>query len=194
MNRHIWFTVLVVCFYLFTLCFCSQNEDDDDDDNGDNDVTDDDVADDDSADDDLTDDDAVDDDTTDDDDSVLNNDLVWGRCICGDVDDHTLVRVGSYNLHGGNEASIEELAQGIANHLPFDLLFLQECPEDYSDGLAAELGMNSFRYGGLAILWKRAGVWRKRTLQSTASSSLFMRCTWAGIPRVTHSAANLSTR
>jgi len=152
MNRHIWFTVLVVCFYLFTLCFCSQNEDDDDDDNGDNDVTDDDVADDDSADDDLTDDDAGDDDTTDDDDSVLNNDLVWGRCICGDVDDHTLVRVGSYNLHGGNEASIEELAQGIANHLPFDLLFLQECPEDYSDGLAAELGMNSFRYGGLAIL------------------------------------------
>ncbi|HPQ68299.1 MAG TPA: hypothetical protein PKW95_04180 [bacterium] len=154
MKRHIWFSALIICFCMILLISCSQNDDDDDDDNGDDDATDDDTGDDDSADDDTADDDTIDDDTTDDDDdSVLNNDLVWGRYLCGgDVGDHTLVTVGSYNLHGGNEASIEELAQGIADHLPFDLLFLQECPEDYSAGLAAELGMQSFRYGGLTIL------------------------------------------
>ncbi len=153
MKRHILFSILVICFCMVLSISCSQN-DDDDDDSGDDDVADDDTADDDSIDDDTTDDDSIDDDTTDDDDDVLlNDDLVWGRHICGgDVDGHTLVRVGSYNLHGGNEASVEELAQGISDHLPFDLLFLQECPEEYSDGLAAELAMNSFRYSGLTIL------------------------------------------
>ncbi|MDP8255109.1 MAG: hypothetical protein P9M14_05125 [Candidatus Alcyoniella australis] len=128
-------TALLALLLILPLLACSDGDDDDDDA--------------------LDDDDSGDDD--DDDDQppspALIEPLTWGRYVCGEQrPDDVELSVGSFNLHGGKEASAERIASELTNHLPLDLLTLQECPEEYAQTIAAGLEMELFYYNGLALL------------------------------------------
>ncbi|MCB1153335.1 endonuclease/exonuclease/phosphatase family protein [bacterium] len=149
---------------------CGGDDDDDDDDTVDDDTVDDDTVDDDTTDDDTVDDDTADDDTADDDtgdDDTVEpataeiEPLAWARypCPAEGVDGGATVRVGNYNLYGGNYATKEEIAAGVVDAAPdLDLLMLQETPDAaWAQAIADALGADYVYFsGGKAIVSKTA--------------------------------------
>lgn len=118
---------------LLSVCSCIDSDDDDDDDIH------------------------TDDDTGDDDDipqgAPVPAPLQWGRYVCGELSgDEISITAGSYNLHGGQEASAQQIGAGLAAHGPFDVFALQECPDGYAQPIAEALGMDFFFSGGQAIM------------------------------------------
>jgi hypothetical protein len=71
--------------------------------------------------------------------------LRWKRYSCPTEPRQGIILVtGNFNIHGGKEGSPEEIGRALAAHGPFDLFSLQECPEEYAQPIAAELGMDFF--------------------------------------------------
>ena len=147
----------ILLFFIGSLAGCSCGNDDDVDNSGDDDDSADDDNNDDDNDDDTVDDDITDDDSIDDDDSfpfiALVEPLSWKRYSCSpDAKAGVTVAAGNYNIHGGKEGSPVKIGQALAEWGPFDIFSLQECPEEYAEPIADELGMYYFFFGGQSLM------------------------------------------
>ena len=114
-------------------------------------------TDDDSTDDDTDSDDDDDDSTGDDDDSfpfiAPVETLKWKRYSCNEMTKEGIsVVTGNYNIHGGKEGTPQEIGQELAKYGPFDIFSLQECPEEYAEPIADEMGMYYFFNGGQSLM------------------------------------------
>ena len=79
--------------------------------------------------------------------------LQWKRYSCPTQPREGITIVtGSFNIHGGKEGSPEEIGRALAAYGPFDLFSLQECPEEYAQPIAAELGMDFFYADGQSLM------------------------------------------
>jgi len=71
--------------------------------------------------------------------------LRWKRYSCPTQPREGITVVtGNFNIHGGKEGSPEEIGRALAAYGPFDVFSLQECPEEYAQPIAAQLGMYFF--------------------------------------------------
>jgi len=145
-------TIILLLTLFLTCLFACDQDDDDDSTNGA-------VTDDDNDDTALDDDDDDNDNDNDNDDDDVQPQLPptepvnWGRYVCaGDMTDATKVTMVTYNLHGGQEATAGEIAWGLEDHRPFDLVALEECSAMYAEMIADELDMEYFHHEGRALL------------------------------------------
>jgi len=151
-------TLFMNVILIFALLFCVAASSCGDDDSSTSSGQADDSDDDDSIDDDAgSDDDDDADDDVDDDDSypfiASVEPLNWKRYSCSpEAKAGVVVVTGNYNIHGGNEGSPVEIGQALAAWGPFDVFSLQECPEEYAEPIADELGMHYFFSGGQSLM------------------------------------------
>ena len=79
--------------------------------------------------------------------------LNWKRYSCDEqTKSGKTIVTGSYNIHGGKEATPTQIGQALKDYGPYDVFTLQECPEEYAQPIAQEMGMEYFFSDGQSLM------------------------------------------
>ena len=108
----------------------------------------------------------------------LAESLNWKRYSCTDeVKDGKSIVTGNYNIHGGKEATPEQIGMALNGYGPFDVFALQECPEEYAQPIAQAMGMDYFYSDGQSLMSFTPLVNAQRHYYDVGSGSKFLHAT-----------------
>ena len=104
--------------------------------------------------------------------------LNWKRYSCGEqTKSGKTIVTGSYNIHGGKEATPTQIGQALKDYGPYDVFTLQECPEEYAQPIAQEMGMEYFFSDGQSLMSSTPLINPQRYYFDVGSGGKFLHAT-----------------